>query len=416
MQSPLTRKICLYTSAAAFSALSFSAGCIADEDITDIDDADINDENTATEESPLMSPVGYSGYLVSRDMNQDGAPDLVVINVLGNTLAVRLNKGNGTFGKVTRYVPGVTPTFIAIDDCDGDQDPDVAVVTAFSNSVAVFEGNPNGSLQPAQSYSVQAPLAGQLAVAPFGIVMEDFDENGTVDIATSNIATNNVSILRGNGDCTFQAPTTYPLLGPNSVGGVAFPLATTDFDGDGHSDLISGGADSIVFLRGHGDGSFTAISHYHTGIAMTCIEVDDLNHDGHVDIITTALGTSNYTTLLGDGAGHFTLKESKHAGGIAAECFGRGDLNGDGNVDLAVANTHSFLGACNLAVMLGNGDGSFKKPSCYPVGLTPWAASIVDYNGDNLMDVGVVNGANTSVSILFGKGNGTLSPQIMYPM
>jgi hypothetical protein len=409
MQSSLTRKIRLFTSAAAFPALCFGAGCVAGEDT-------INEESTAAEESQLLSIVGYSGYLNSRDLNHDGAPDLVVINVVGNTVAVRLNNGDGTFGPVTRYFPGITPTFIAINDCNADHDLDVSIVTAVTNSVAVFEGNPDGTLQPPQSFSVQDPLAGQLAVAPFGIVAEDFDGNGTVDMATSNIATNNISFLPGNGDCTFQAPTTYPLLGPSSVGGVPFPLATTDFDGDGHRDLISGAVNGIVFLRGHGDGSFTAISTYHTGVATTCIELDDLNHDGHDDIITTALGSSNYTTLMNDGYGNFTVGESKNAGGIAAECFGLGDLNGDNEIDLAVANTHSLLGACDLAVMFGHGDGTFSSPDCYPVGTTPWAASIVDYNGDNLMDIGVVNGTNTSVSIMFGDGRGDLSPQTMYPM
>jgi hypothetical protein len=399
----------MFTSATAFSALIFGAACVAGEDAT-------SEESTATEESALLSLVGYSGYLSSRDINHDGAPDLVVINVAGNTLAVRLNNGNGTFGPVTRYSPGVTPTFISINDCDADNDLDVATIAAVSNSVAVFEGNGDGTLQPGQTFSVQDPLAGQIAAAPFGIVTEDFDEDGTIDIVTSNIATNNISSLLGNGDCTFQSPTTYPLLGPSSVGGVSFPLATTDFDGDGHRDIISGGAAGIVFLRGHGDGSFTAVSQYHTGIAITCIEVADLNHDSHDDIITTALGSSNYTILLSDGHGNFTLKESKNAGGIAAECFGLGDLNGDNKIDLAVANTHSLLGLCDLAVMFGKGDGSFGSPNCYPVGTTPWAASIVDYNGDNKMDVGVVNGVNTSVSIMFGDGRGKLGPQVMYPM
>jgi hypothetical protein len=67
-------------------------------------------------------------------------------------------------------------------------------------------------------------------------------------------------------------------------------------------------------------------------------------------------------------------------------------------------------------VLLGNGDGTFGSPALYTVGVTPWAAPIADFDADGKMDVGVANGVNTTVSILMGNGDGTLQPQVMYPM
>jgi hypothetical protein len=277
-------------------------------------------------------------------------------------------------------------------------------------------GNGDGTFQPADSYSVSNPGDGQLAQAPFGVVTGDFNQNGTMDIATSNIVSNNISTLQGNGDGTFQPANTYPLPGSNSLGVIPFPLITAKIDGDDHLDLVSGGANSIVMLHGNGDGSFSAVWHYHTGIAISCIETADFDGDENIDIATSAIGSSNYSIMLGNGDGTFTLKESKSSGGVAGECFGIGDLDGDHKLDLAIANTRSIFGAGNLAVMLGNGDGTFRSPDNYGVGVTPWAAPIVDIDGNGLKDVAVANGTNTSVSILFGNGDGTLRPQITYPM
>lgn len=395
-----------YSISLLLSGVALVAGCGDGEQ-------SLNDDIVQGERS---LPLGYTGYLNTRDLNQDGAMDLVVINVVGSTLGVRLGVGDGTFAELTRYPVGVTPTFLACDDFDEDGDLDVAVINAVSNDISVFLGDGDGALQQSGSFSVANILQGQLAAAPFGIVTGDFDNNGDVDIVTSNIGTNNVSSLLGRGDGTFKKARTYPLLGANSLGLAAFPLVATHTDGDGKLDLVVGGALSLTVMRGNGDGSFKAVSQIHTGVAVSCVEVADFDHDGRPDLATAAIGTSNYAILLGNGDGTYTLKESKPSGGIAGECFGIGDLDGDGELDLAIANSATLQVVGNVAVLLGNGDGTFGDPVGYPVGVTPWAASIVDFDGDGRRDVGVANGVNTSVSILLGNGDGTLQPHVMYSM
>jgi hypothetical protein len=93
-----------------------------------------------------------------------------------------------------------------------------------------------------------------------------------------------------------------------------------------------------------------------------------------------------------------------------------GDLNGDGTLDLALVNTLSAEGNSNVVVRLGHGDGTFGSGVSYLVGTASWAASIADFNGDGKGDVAVANGVNTSVSILFGNGDGTLQSKVGYPM
>src|SRR4051812_43330478 len=64
----------------------------------------------------------------------------------------------------------------------------------------------------------------------------------------------------------------------------------------------------------------------------------DLNHDGHLDLITTHIVQKRLSVMLGDGHGHFahdpkrSLSFDEMPGAIAL-----GDLNHDGHIDLALA-------------------------------------------------------------------------------
>src|SRR5207245_8449773 len=64
-----------------------------------------------------------------------------------------------------------------------------------------------------------------------------------------------MSVLLGNGDGTFRAPT--------DVGGLAFGMAAGDFNADGNIDLVGvsddwEGAGYVEVLLGNGRGGFTA--------------------------------------------------------------------------------------------------------------------------------------------------------------
>lgn len=83
------------------------------------------------------------------------------------------------------------------------------------------------------------------------------------------------------------------------------------------------------------------------------------------------------------------------------------DLNGDGKLDLAGS------GVLSAAVMLGNGDGTFRAKVDVPV--ATWAQNVCagDFNGDGRPDLAVtLNDPNVSLAILLGNGDGTFgAPQ-----
>src|SRR5262245_51066439 len=99
-------------------------------------------------------------------------------------------------------------------------------------------------LYPGREYPVRG--------LPKGVAVADLDGDAVPDAVTGDWDGSDVSVLRGNGDGTFQAAVAFP-AGPGPAA-----VAVGDLDGDGHPDLVTANRNDpgVSVLRGHGDGSF----------------------------------------------------------------------------------------------------------------------------------------------------------------
>ena len=85
---------------------------------------------------------------------------------------------------------------------------------------------------------------------PVASVVGDFNRDGNKDLAVANNGSNDVSVLLGNGDGTFQPPVNFPVGGsPNSI-------VMDYFNGDSIQDLAVANGNSISLLLGNGNGTF----------------------------------------------------------------------------------------------------------------------------------------------------------------
>jgi uncharacterized membrane protein len=223
-----------------------------------------------------------------------------------------------------------------------------------------------------------------------------------------------------------------------------YSVAIADVNGDGKPDLIIANeqqsktdtAGSISVMLGKGNGTFhPAVNYSSGGESAYSIVVADVNGDGKLDLVVAngCLGsdcsTGSVGVLLGKGDGTFEKVRTYSSG--AASVFGShvavGDLNGDGKLDLAVATTGTTCCSEGLVgVLLGNGDGTFKKAKMYNTGgfdAIGWV-EIADVNGDKKPDLVVANYCATecsfppaegSVGVLLGNGNGTFKAVKTYP-
>jgi len=93
-------------------------------------------------------------------------------------------------------VSGSSPVSVAVGDFNGDGLPDLAVANQDSNDVSVLIGNGDGSFQVARNFP-----AGNI---PASVAVGDFNGDGRQDLAVANQDSNDVSVLIGNGDGSFQ--------------------------------------------------------------------------------------------------------------------------------------------------------------------------------------------------------------------
>ncbi|MDG1898503.1 MAG: VCBS repeat-containing protein, partial [Phycisphaerales bacterium] len=170
-----------------------------------------------------------------------------------------------------------------------------------------------------------------------GVLVEDLDGDGHIDIAISNRGSNDVTIRYNNGSGYFpdriDVPTGY---GPRYVDGA-------DFDNDGDIDLCTPDytASTTTVLRNDGGGVFTT-THTFELDRTVFLWTDDIDLDGNHDIIVLqwdsevpnpSSSAALMTPFYGDGQGDFEPGTEAYIG-VQPRCGVAGDLNGDGFVDI----------------------------------------------------------------------------------
>jgi Bacterial Ig-like domain (group 3)/FG-GAP-like repeat/FG-GAP repeat len=193
-----------------------------------------------------------SDSIAVADVNGDGRLDLVVGNLCSfdsceGLVSVLLGNGDGTFQAAQNYVSGNNYSgSIAVADVNEDGKPDVIVLNECINcdsggTIGILLGNGDGSFQAPHLYSSGGYVAVQMTVG-------DVNQDGHSDILVINCglkqpscvkqhATNGkgeVGVLLGNGDGTFQPPQMYPSGGTN-----AGAIAAADLNGDGKLDIVA---------------------------------------------------------------------------------------------------------------------------------------------------------------------------------
>ena len=292
---------------------------------------------------------------------------------------------------------GAEPDSVAVGDFNGDGIADLAVANSGTNNVSVLLGNGNGTFQSAVNYGAGSE--------PNSVAVGDFNGDGKLDLAVANYGANTVSVLLGNGNGTFQTAVSY------GVGTNPYSVAVGDFNGDGIADLAVAnyGTNNVSVLLGNGNGTFQTAMNTGVGTNPESVAVGDFNGDGIADLAVANYGTNNVSVLLGKGNGTFQAAVN-YGAGTGPESVAVGDFNGDGIADFAVANN----GANNVSVLLGNGDGTFQTAVSYAAGTNPTSVAVGDFNGDGNLALIVANNGSNNVSVLLGNGNGTFQTAVNY--
>ena len=185
-----------------------------------------------------------------------------------------------------------------------------------------------------------------------------------------------------------------------------------DLNGDGQLDLAGAnvGSNSVSVLLnttapGAATPSFAAKQDFATSAGPVSVTVGDVNGDGKLDLTVANFNSNTVSVLLnttdpGAATPSFAVKQdvTTSEGPIYVSA---GDLNGDGKLDLAVvdllSNTVSVL--LNTTAP-GAAAASFAAKQDFATGAGPLSVVVGDLNGDDRLDLAVVNSNFNTVSVL----------------
>ncbi len=300
------------------------------------------------------------------------------------------------FDTAMNYLVGNAPYSVFNGDLDGDGDLDLVTANAYSSDVSVLKNNGNGTFQPKVDKNVDGDY-------PYTVSCADLDGDGDLDLAVAHEGSDgswigNAYILKNEGNGTFQTPVNY------GTGTQSTSVFCADLDGDTDLDLAVGnlGSDNVSILKNNGDGTFQTKVDYDVGNAPASVFCADLDGDNDLDLAVANWNSDSVSILKNNGDGIFQTKVDYAAGDGPHSIF-CADLDGDIDLDLAVANGYSD----SVSILKNNGDGTFQTKVDYAAGDNARSVFCADLDGDGDLDLAVANQGSDNVSVLKNNGDGT---------
>ncbi|HXN73757.1 MAG TPA: Ig-like domain repeat protein [Candidatus Acidoferrales bacterium] len=402
---------------------------------------------------PAYATIPDFGFMIATDLDGDGNIDLwsgfggngIYAGSDTNLAYALMGNGDGTFqgarslpisftgGNFANLDNGAVPALIGPDPSNPGT---LSFITELAQANGTFKSGP--TLVPPNDGADSWALG-------------DFNGDGKADLIFLNINPNTPGfyVALGNGDGSFQTPvfTAAPALagaGNIDINEVLSGIQIADFNHDGKLDIAYSFSDqgsvSQLFLQGFavqlgkGDGTFQAPVITTTFSSLTAPQVffsnmlctvADVNGDNFPDVfMVVPTGIVNgeleeQTELfVGKGDGSFktasipTLTPNIRplvTNGTVASPFVIADLNGDGKVDLIAGGSSADGTTPELAIALGNGDGTFQAPMILTLEGFGFVngVGLADFDHDGKLDL-FVGGTTEAFGGFFpGNGNGT---------
>lgn len=312
---------------------------------------------------------------------------------------------------------GQGPDGVIIEDLNGDGLLDIAANNFQSANVAVFlnKGVSGDSLQ----FGLQHYAAGD---APTNLAAGDLDQDGDVDLVTQNFAEGKVKVLFNNGSGRFYNKRSF------EAGSVLLSVAVGDIDGDGYVDIASTGSGEaanqstiygIFVLYGEGNGDFSPVVTYELTNPAYGVALGDLNGDCLLDMANSDTADASVSVHINQGQRSFAPRAIYPTGdtpyGVTI-----GDLNGDGAAEVISTITNAFVDHSEVepdfvVVLQNDGAGNFATQTLHQAGNHPFAVAAADLNGDGLLDLAATNSSAENSSFFLNQG-GSFSAEMTLPV
>lgn len=299
------------------------------------------------------------------------------------------------FAKASDENVGAHPQALTTGDFDRDGDTDLVVARGPFNSPGAIVSLQNDGHGFFTKHSERT--VGQW---PRSMLNIDVDGDGWLDIVHVNTNSDTLAVHRNAGGAWwgFAPPVYYPVQIPNTE--QLQTVAAGDLDRDGDPDLITatGGSGRARVMLNAGDGTFAPGLSFQVPPTPRVVMIADYDGDGWLDAaVLTQLGRSLSVALNRGGIDSWEgFDPPVHfvSGSPSGDPFHAvtADFNGDGAPDVAVV-AGELEPKPAIALLLNQGFGkpwpglADDPPMLIPVGQSPTALAVADFNGDGWTDL-----------------------------
>ncbi len=127
------------------------------------------------------------------DLDGDGKPDLAISNIYSSDVSLFKNKSsNGliAFNEKVNYAAGTNPSSLAIGDIDNDGKPEIVLVNSNTNIISVLKNQINKSPEPAiASFSPVSGLAGTM------VTIKGSHFTGAINVSFGDISASSFTVV-----------------------------------------------------------------------------------------------------------------------------------------------------------------------------------------------------------------------------
>ena len=358
------------------------------------------------------------------DLDNDGDVDLIGGGLYENgsidngAVTIRRNNGNGTFGAAEiilftnpNFVPN--PKEITTGILNGDGFPDIVAAVPSGRAIEGFVVvNSNGS------GGFNTPVYYEASQQTFDVAVVDLDKDGHGDVITVANSSAAVTVHKNLGNGSFPVLTRY------EVASLSDAVESADIDNDGDIDIVVNGVVDIVsndgvvkILKNNGNGTFAPAIDYTPTRTFGDMKLRDINGDGFLDLVlapNACCSPYHFGTALNLGNGTFAPTVVTEVFSCGDGTIDAADLDGDGDLDIVLTEEETCAGQTDSHIFIFRNDGNqnfVRMPDIVLHGDLPHGLALADVTGDGRIDI--ITALSGGMAVFPGNGNLTFGAPII---